>query len=85
MGGVMQAQVKAQPGRGLADPSVDDGLAQVDGRHLGEIEIAGLVEVAVDGEGHGRKGGRLVDPTPAAGRGAFPKGREAEPVEDVTE
>ncbi|MDO9588357.1 MAG: hypothetical protein Q7J13_10530 [Brevundimonas sp.] len=76
----MEAQVEPKPGRGLADPAVDDGLAQMDGRHLGKIEIVGLVEVAVDLERRHRHRRRLVDPAPTARRGALAEGGEAETV-----
>jgi len=72
--------VQPEPGFRLTDAAVDDGLAQMDHGHIGEIAIVGLVDVALELERPHRHRRRLIDPAPAAGGGALAEGGEAEAV-----
>jgi len=78
--GLVETHVQAEPGLSLTDPAVDDGLAQMDDGHLGEIEIVGLFDVPLDLERGHRKRRGLIDPAPAAGGGALAEGGEAEAI-----
>jgi hypothetical protein len=72
--------VDPEPGRSLAGATVDDRLAHVNGGHFGEVEVARIIDVAFEFDGSGRQRRGLVDPAPAAARGAPAEGGDAETV-----